>query len=74
MTRLVLAYAVWLALPGAAFAFCGGWDSPVAMGFDGGSWGGKWPILGGILLFVTVFSSLIIRQIRSLRDMPAEEV
>ncbi|MBV0912197.1 hypothetical protein [Anianabacter salinae] len=71
---LAAALLAWAALsPGAALAFCGGWDSPVAMGFDHGSWGEKWPVLAGILLFVLVFSSLIIRQIRTMRDPAFDE-
>ncbi len=62
-----------IVLPAQAQAFCGGWDSPVAFGFDHSSWADRWPILGAILLFVALFSTLIIRQVRNMRDMPLDE-
>lgn len=63
-----------LAIPQAAFAFCGGWNSPVAPGFDGASWVDKWPVLASILVFVAAFSTLVVRQMVVSRDMSAEEV
>ncbi|MDG4649721.1 hypothetical protein P6F26_14850 [Roseibacterium sp. SDUM158017] len=64
MKRAILGAAVgscafWATAP--AMAFCGLWDAPVALGFDAGAWGEKWPVLAAILLFVGAFSSLVLR-------------
>ncbi len=60
------AMAAALIVPGAAQAFCGGWDQPVAMGFGSHDWGSKWPVLGTILTGVALFSTFIIRRVRRL--------
>lgn len=57
--RTVFAIICLISAPGDAVAFCGGWNDPVAFGFDASSWMAKWPILGVILfaiLTVTTFS------------------
>lgn len=74
MTRPILALlGLAILAPDAAFAFCGGWDLPVALGFDGASWGEKWPVLAGILGFVGVISTLVVGHVRSARRLPPEE-
>lgn len=72
MKRLAI-LAIAFLVPQAAFAFCGGWNSPVAPGFDGSSWVDKWPVLALILVFVSVFSTLVVRQVVANRGLPAEE-
>ncbi|WP_298496754.1 hypothetical protein [uncultured Maritimibacter sp.] len=59
-------------LPGAALAFCGGWNSPVAPGFDATSWGDKWPVLAAILTFVVLFSSFVVQRVSAMRHLPDE--
>lgn len=71
MMRVVILLCLVI-LPGPALAFCGGWDSPVAPGFDGASWGDRWPVLAAILTFVAIFSTFIIHRVRSMRDLPEE--
>ena len=61
-------------LPQAALAVCGGFDGPVAMGFDHGSWGEKWYVLAAILVGVAFISAMVMRQWRLMREMPAEEI
>ena len=60
--------------PGAALAFCGGWDEPVAFGFDLKAWSDKWGILSLILVSVGIFSTIVVRQWRYMRSLPVEEV
>jgi hypothetical protein len=68
MSRRIAAAALVLSLlPAAAQAFCGGWDQPVALGFGGQDWGSKWPVLGLILVGVSLFSTFIIRRVSRLR-------
>ncbi|MAM63578.1 hypothetical protein [Maritimibacter sp. UBA3975] len=72
MRTVFFALALMLASPTAALAFCGGWNSPVAPGFDGSSWGEKWPVLAAILTFVVLFSTFVVRRVSLMRDMPEE--
>lgn len=72
MSRLALTLAVLACSTQAALAFCGGWNSPVAPGFDGASWAEKWPVLGAILVGVGLFSTFVIRRVTLLRDAPEE--
>lgn len=71
MIRILTTLAA-LTLPGAALAFCGGWNTPVAPGFDATSWGDKWPVLAAILTFVVLFSSFVVHRVSAMRSLPDE--
>jgi len=61
----MLRYGIALALavlPQAALAFCGGFDNPVATGFDHGSWTEKWEVLAAIIGGSAQFSPAVARQ------------
>ena len=62
LTPTLVTLLAAIALPDTAAAFCSGWDLPVAFGFDAGSWGSRWPILGTILVGVLSFSAFVIRR------------
>ncbi|MGR3435671.1 MAG: hypothetical protein ACU0CO_12405 [Shimia sp.] len=57
-------------LPGPALAFCGGWDLPVAFGFDGGDWAARWAVLATLGGGVVTFSTLAFRRWARLRHLP----
>ncbi|MEC7761874.1 MAG: hypothetical protein VX874_08220 [Pseudomonadota bacterium] len=72
MKRLLSLALIAVLLPTATFAFCGGWNTPVAPGFDGSSWGEKWPVLAVILTAVALFSTFVVRRVALMRDLPEE--
>ena len=72
MKRVLIAAGLVALLPSMSLAFCGGWDSPVAPGFDGSSWGEKWPVLAVILTSVALFSTFVVRRVAFMRALPEE--
>lgn len=72
MMRFMSLVLIAVALPTMSLAFCGGWNSPVAPGFDSASWAEKWPVLAAILTFVILFSTVVVRRVVLMRDLPEE--
>lgn len=56
-----------ISVPGVASALCGGWNDPVAFGFDASSWMAKWPILGVILFATLSLTTFTIKRSLAIR-------
>jgi len=59
--------------PETARAFCGGWDAPVALGFDGGSWTDRWLALTVLLASVGGFMAFAVKRFLAAQAMPQNE-